>query len=94
MAQSPDTVYVFHFVSHEDMFYIPWKGNDTQLGNLLSLLETHQTTILNGDAPLLVDGYCVSEPTVAENLKLAKTRSNRVNSEVILAKGIIWKISK
>lgn len=88
MAQSPDTVYVFRFVSHEDMFYIPWKGNDTQLDNLLSLLETHQTAIVSGDAPLLVDGYCVSEPTEAENLKLAKTRSNRVKSELILAKGI------
>ena len=28
------------------------------------------------------------EPTVAENLKLAKIRSNRVKSELILSKGI------
>lgn len=88
MAQNPDTVYVFRFVSHKDMFYIPWKGNDTQFNNLLSLIETHKTVILKGDAPLLVDGYCASEPMAAENLKLAKIRSNRVKSELILTKGV------
>lgn len=90
MAQTavPDTVYVFRFVSHNDMLYVPWKGNDAQLNALLSLVETHKTAILNGNAPLLVDGYCSSEPAAAENLKLAKTRSNRVKSELIMSKGI------
>lgn len=88
MAQTPDTLYVFRFVSHKDMFYIPWKGNGTQLDHLLSLVENHKAAILSGEAPLLVDGYCASEPTVAENLKLAKIRSNRVKSELILCKGI------
>lgn len=88
MAQTPDTLYVFRFVSHKNMFYIPWKGNGTQLDHLLSLVENHKAAILSGEVPLLVDGYCVSEPTVAENLKLAKIRSNRVKSELILSKGI------
>ena len=88
MAQTPDTLYVFRFVSHKNMFYIPWKGNGTQLDHLLSLVENHKAAILSGEVPLLVDGYCASEPTVAENLKLAKIRSNRVKSELILSKGI------
>lgn len=90
MAQTavPDTVYVFRFVSHNDMLYVPWKGNDAQLNALLALVETHKTAILNGNAPLLVDGYCSSEPAAAENLKLAKIRSNRVKSELIMSKGI------
>jgi hypothetical protein len=88
MAQTPDTLYVFRFVSHKNMFYIPWKGNGTQLDHLLSLVENHKAAILSGEVPLLVDGYCVSEPTVAESLKLAKIRSNRVKSELILSKGI------
>lgn len=90
MAQNQisDTVYVFRFVSHKDMFYIPWKGNGTQLDKLLSLVETHKATILSGESPLLVDGYCASEPTLGENLKLAKIRSNRVKSELILGKGV------
>lgn len=24
MAQTPDTLYVFRFVSHKNIFYIPW----------------------------------------------------------------------
>lgn len=90
MAQSqiPDTVYVFRFVSHEDMFYTPWKDNSTQLDHLLSLVENHKTAILSGASPLLVDGYCASEPTAVENMRLAKIRSNRVKSELILSKGV------
>lgn len=87
-SQTSDTVYVFRFVSHKDMFYTPWKGNGTQLDNLLSLVETYKAAILSGEVPLLVDGYCASQPTVTENLKLAKIRSNRVKSELILSKGV------
>lgn len=87
-SQTADTVYVFRFVSRKDMFYIPWQGNGTRLEHLLSLVEAHKSDILSGDAPLLVDGYCASEPTASENLQLAKARSNRVKSELILSKGI------
>ena len=88
IAQNADTVYVFRFVTHKDMFYVPWKGNGTRLDSLLTLIEQHKTAILNGEAPLLIDGYCASESTKADNLKLAKTRSNRVKSELILGKGV------
>ena len=90
MAQNqiPDTVYVFRFVSHKDMFYVPWKDNETQLDHLLAVVETHKATILSGEVPLLIDGYCASEPTSVENLKLARVSSNRVKSELILEKGL------
>ena len=90
MAQNqiPDTVYVFRFVSHKDMFYVPWKDNETQLDHLLVVVETHKATILSGEVPLLIDGYCASEPTSVENLKLARVSSNRVKSELILEKGL------
>ena len=26
MTQTPDTLYVFRFVFHKNIFYIPWKG--------------------------------------------------------------------
>ena len=86
MAQNqiPDTVYVFRFVSHKDMFYVPWKDNETQLDHLLAVVETHKATILSGEVPLLIDGYCASEPTSVENLKLARVSSNRVKSELII----------
>ena len=29
--QKADTTYTFRFVPREDMFYVPWNGNDTEL---------------------------------------------------------------
>ena len=30
--QKADTTYTFRFVPQKDMFYVPWNGNDTELG--------------------------------------------------------------
>ena len=81
--QKADTTYTFRFVPREDMFYVPWNGNDTELARLLECIEKNKTTILNGRLPLLVDGYCNSLGSEAENLATAKIRANRVKSELI-----------
>ena len=66
------------------MFYVPWNGNDTELARLLECIENNKTTILDGKLPLLVDGYCNSLGSEAENLATAKIRANRVKSELII----------
>ena len=81
--QKADTTYTFRFVPQKDMFYVPWNGNDTELARLLECIENNKTIILDGKLPLLVDGYCNSLRTEAENLATAKIRSNRVKSELI-----------
>ena len=81
--QKADTTYTFRFVSQKDMFYVPWKGNDTELARLLEYIENNKATILDGKLPLLVDGYCKSQGSKAENLATAKIRANRVKSELI-----------
>ena len=81
--QKADTTYTFRFVPREDMFYVPWNGNDTELARLLECIENNKTTILDGKLPLLVDGYCNSLGGEAENLATAKIRANRVKSELI-----------
>ena len=58
--QKADTTYTFRFVPREDMFYVPWNGNDTELARLLECIERNRTDILDGRLPLLVDGYCNS----------------------------------
>ena len=58
--QKADTTYTFRFVPREDMFYVPWNGNDTELARLLECIEKNKTTILDGKLPLYVDGYCNS----------------------------------
>ena len=82
--QKADIVYTFRFVPQKDMFYVPWNGNDTELARLLECIENNKTTILDGKLPLLVDGYCNSLGSEAENLATAKIRANRVKSELII----------
>ena len=81
--QKTDTTYTFRFVPQKDMFYVPWNGNDTELARLLECIENSKATIFNGKLPLLVDGYCKSQGSEAENLATAKIRANRVKSELI-----------
>ena len=81
--QKTETTYTFRFVPKKDMFYVPWNGNDTELARLLECIENNKATILDGKLPLLVDGYCNSLGSEAENLATAKTRANRVKSELI-----------
>ena len=82
--QKTDTVYTFRFVTQKDMFYVPWNGNDTELARLLECIENNKATIFDGKLPLLVDGYCNSLGSEAENLATAKIRANRVKSELII----------
>ena len=82
--QKADTTYTFRFVPREDMFYVPWNGNDTELARLLECIENSKATIFDGKLPLLVDGYCNSLGGEAENLATAKIRANRVKSELII----------
>ena len=82
--QKADTTYTFRFVPREDMFYVPWNGNDTELARLLECIEKNKATILDGKLPLYVDGYCNSLGSEAGNLATAKIRANRVKSELII----------
>ena len=82
--QKADTTYTFRFVPQKDFFYVPWNGNDTELARLLGCIENYKATILDGKLPLLVDGYCNSLGSEAENLATAKIRANRVKSELII----------
>ena len=82
--QKADTTYTFRFVPQKDFFYVPWNGNDTELSRLLGCIKNYKATILDGKLPLLVDGYCNSLGSEAENLATAKIRANRVKSELII----------
>lgn len=86
--QKADTTYTFRFVRQKDMFYVPFKGNGSELTRLLECIESNKTDITDGRLPLYVDGYCNSRGSEAENLGIAKIRSNRVKTELILRAGI------
>lgn len=79
-----DTVYTFRFVGGKDMFYVPWNGNDKELARLEACVMQWKTRILAGEIPVRVDGYCTSAGSEAGNIAMAKLRSNRVKSELIV----------
>ncbi len=80
---SGDSVYRFRFVRDKGMFYVPYKGNSEELARLLVLIRQHREDILAGNLPVFVKGFC-STP----NRAIARERSNRVKSEMILRAGL------
>ena len=82
--EKADTTYTFRFVPQKDMFYVPLDGNERELARLLECVRRNKDSILGGSLPLYVDGYCNSLGSETENLAIAKIRSNRVKSELII----------
>lgn len=83
-----DTTYVFRFVPTDDMFYVPFGGNEAELERLETCVERYYDEIMAGIMPLRVDGYSNSESGHKANLRTAKLRSNRVKSELITRQGL------
>lgn len=77
-----DSPCIFRFVPGRDMFYIPYKRNAKAFERLLGSIERYREDILSGKITVLVDGYC-TDPNIA------KTRSNRVKTEMILKGGLM-----
>ena len=86
--EQADTVYVFRFVPNKDIFYLSFSGNDRELSRLETCIKQHREAIIAGDIPLRVDGYCSSTTDEKKNLTMARTRSSRVKSELIIRTGL------
>ena len=50
-----DTVYTFRFVTGNDMFYVPWNGNDKELARLEACVERLKERIFAGEIPVRVE---------------------------------------
>jgi hypothetical protein len=77
-AQQADSV-LFRFIIRSDMFFL--RGNETELERLYNFTDKYRAEITSGQMPVRVDGYCL-------DLKIARIRSNRVKSELIVKKGL------
>lgn len=87
-AGGHDTLYVFRFVAGNDMFYVPWKNNGAKLAELVEVAGRYRCDLLAGRIQVEVNGYCASQSSGRQNLKMAAVRSNRVKSELILRAGL------
>ena len=83
-----DSMYQFRFVPQKDMFFVPYKNNHAELERLSALIAHYKEDIANGRMPLFVDGYCHSMPDEAGNRAIARIRSNRLKSELIVHQGL------
>lgn len=84
-----EKVVTFKFLPGQDMFYIPYGGNDAELNRLYNMVEEYQAEITTGGMPVFVDGYCASGESAEASFKIAIARSNRVKSELITNKGLV-----
>ncbi|MCC8154425.1 MAG: hypothetical protein LIP01_09540 [Tannerellaceae bacterium] len=80
--------FIFRFVTGKDMFYIPWNGSGENLEKLYTVIDKYKPDILSGRMWIYVDGYCASTENRQAALALAKIRSNRVKSDLIVHKGL------
>ena len=83
-TEKRDSAYTFRFVPEKDMFFIPYGNNYVTLQRLGALIDQYREAIADGKIPIYVDGYCNSLPSDADNLDVARIRSNRVKSEMVL----------
>lgn len=84
-----EQIITFRFVPGEDMFYIPWEGNNIQLEALYAIVDQYSADITSGVMPVYVDSYSASASSAERNRELAFTRANRVKSELITNKGLV-----
>ena len=89
IAQQPtDTTYIFRFVPNDDMFYVPWNGNDRSLHQLLNILEKNKKQLQAGQMYISVSSYAASANDILTSERMAYIRNNRIKSELITQGGL------
>lgn len=83
-----DSLILFKFIPTKNQFYSPYGGNDKSIIEAAKLINKNRKLIEEGNAWVVVRGYCSSLPTYSENLQVAKIRSNRVKSWFISHHGM------
>lgn len=89
IAQQPtDITYIFRFVPNDDMFYVPWNGNDRSLHQLLNILEKNKKQLQAGQMYISVSSYAASANDILTSERMAYIRNNRIKSELITQGGL------
>ncbi len=86
--EQTDSVFTFRFFPGKNQFYVPFGNNGKELTKLLDCVEQCKGMIKNHEMYVYVNGYCNTKGGRARDLAIAKIRSNRVKSELIVRRGI------
>lgn len=84
--ESTDSVFTFRFWKGDNRFFVPLYHNDVELSRLYDAVEMFKDKIASREISLYVNGYSLSGSNAAKDLAIAKIRSNRVKSELIVKK--------
>lgn len=84
-----DETIAFLFRTGSDTLYR--QGNEQEFERLYRFVDQHRDAIFSGHIPIYVDGYCASAANFGENRRIARVRSNRIKSELIIHKGLLEK---
>ncbi len=79
--------YVFKFVGGNDMFYVPYAGNETSLDDLIAMIKANEQLLKNAERYIHVASYATSPNEKQTVGDVAYIRRNRVKSELIV-KGV------
>lgn len=88
MAQQSDTLYTFRFVPQKNVFYVPYKGNGTELERLLNSIRVYSREIAARQMYLSVSSYAPSSTAEVSATRMGYLQSSRVKSELIFRGGI------
>lgn len=86
--QVADTAYLFRFVPHKDLFYVPFKGNDAEMNRLCAVLKANIDLLREGKMFICVSSYAASGNETMSAGRMGYLRSHRVKSELITHTGI------
>ena len=79
--------YIFKFVGGNDMFYVPYAGNETSLEDLIAMVKANEQLLKNAERYIHVASYATSSNEKQTAGDVAYIRRNRVKSELII-KGV------
>lgn len=86
--KTADTAFVFRFVPHKDVFYVPYADNQTELNRLCTVLQAHIDHLRAGRMYISVSSYAATAGSRTAAQRMAYLRSSRVKSELIRRVGI------
>lgn len=86
--EKEDSLFTFRFLSGKDMFYAPGMNNGSELTRMYETVDRYKDLITDHEVMLHVNGYYIPKGSAAHSRAVAKTRSNRVKSELIVRKGL------
>lgn len=79
-----DTTFVFYFQPGDDVFYVPYRNNDTELQRLADTLEKQREFLEKGVMYMSVSSYAATGKGNRDATRIAYLRCSRIKSELVI----------